>query len=104
MAIPLDANPNHGSDNRIHDVVGSAFRDGPSTTQSGHAEHEFEPTKSYQSVVMVRQELGLDGCRLIVHKWLVAHTRKGKDGAIPPQHREGLTSVYSEKTGQGPIR
>ena len=45
MAIPLDTNPNHGSDDRVHDVVGSDFRGRPYTTQSQHAERDFEPTK-----------------------------------------------------------
>ena len=45
MAIALDTNPNHGLDNRIHEVVGSVFGRRPYTTQSQHAERDFEPTK-----------------------------------------------------------
>ena len=45
MAIPLDTNPNHGSDDRVHEVVGSVFGGRPYTTQTQHAERDFEPTK-----------------------------------------------------------
>ncbi|KIJ91786.1 hypothetical protein K443DRAFT_126146 [Laccaria amethystina LaAM-08-1] len=37
--------PNHGLDNRVHEVVGSAFRGGPYTTQLLQAERDSEPTK-----------------------------------------------------------
>lgn len=46
MAIPLDTNPNHGSDNRVHEAFRSFFRGGPyTTTQSRHAQRDFQPTK-----------------------------------------------------------
>ena len=46
MVIPLDTNPNHGLDDRVHEVVGSVFGGRPCTTQSQHAERDFEPTKT----------------------------------------------------------
>ena len=45
MAIPLDTNPNDGSDDRVHEVVGSVFGGRPYTTQSQLAERDFEPTR-----------------------------------------------------------
>lgn len=43
---------------------------------------------------MGRQGLGLDGPRLIDQEWLVRPYEGGKDGLIPAQHREGVTSGY----------
>ena len=78
MAISLDANPNHGLDNRGHEVVGAVF--------GGRLQRNLEmqsvtlnPRKSYESAVMGRQEMGgLDRRRLIVHKWLVRSYEEGQ--------------------------
>ena len=72
MAIPLDTSPNHGSEKRVDEVVGSAFRGGPYITQSGRAERYFEPTNMVSQRLMGRQALGLGGRCLIVQEWLVA--------------------------------
>ena len=84
--------------------------------EAGHIQRNLDmqsvtlsPRKSYQRSDMGRQELGLDGRRL---SGLSGYTRKGNDGPIPPQHREGLTSGCKfvedldslEKAGQAPIR
>jgi len=99
MAIPLETNPNHGSDNRVHEVVGSAFR--------GRAINNFistcrarllSPRRSHQSAVTGKQELGLDGVRWFM-SGLSGHTRKGKDGPTPPQHGEGVNSGYRFRGG-----
>ena len=81
MAIALDTNPNHGLDNRVHEVVGSAFGGRPYKTQSQHAERDFEPRKMVSERCYGAARVGgegLDGRRLIVHKWLVRSYEEGQ--------------------------
>jgi len=74
----MDTNPNHGSDNCVHEVVGSAFRGGHIQRNLDVQSVTLSPRKSHQSAAMERQELGLDGRRLMVHEGLVGPYEEGK--------------------------